>query len=231
MIRGECFLFLKPEHNGLGTWSQAVNHGVDFLYSRVVGECDDGKKRKERVGSVILEREDGLKQSVQDYFLRLATEVGINEADATAAARLGISWMLAALQSHQENAASEQQRVCIETGKSVFEQKVMKALDMQPVQCQEEFNFKYRIGAEVFVPNTTTQQILDRLPIHIEIETALPVWHAPDLYETLREEIQNRDEDMQNLKAKYKVLLAENDHLHKHCKVLEDHVRVANIQN
>ena len=66
-------LFLKPEDNGLGTWSKAVNHGVDFLYSRIVGESDDGKKRKERVGSLTVESEDGSNRSVSHLVSRLLT--------------------------------------------------------------------------------------------------------------------------------------------------------------
>ena len=152
-IQGEWLLFLKPEDNGLGSWDQKVNHAKDYVYNCVVGDHDTGRKRKERVASLVVPCEQGDKRSVQKLFLQAAIDLGIEECEAVKIAHLGVSWMLEVLDNDTQQGAD---------AASALRLAVMSALQMD--DCADEERFQYRIGAEVFVPAHQLKDILDKLP-------------------------------------------------------------------
>ena len=79
LIHGEHFLFLKPEDNGLGSLHTALSHGVDLLFSKIVGHKDAGVKRKERVDP-----------SIQRLFEHTAKELKIDPEITTRAKAAGV---------------------------------------------------------------------------------------------------------------------------------------------
>ena len=149
--------------------------------------------------------------------MRVAVQVGIEEKVATTAAKLGLSWMLEALGPY-EGAADELRAA------------VAKSLDILPEQQKEELDFNCRIGAEVFVPAYETRRILDSLApreepksqvLHKVVRAHSILGAENELFETLREEIMNRDEDLRNLSERYQLLVVENSRNRKHCELLE----------
>ena len=135
-IQGEWLLFLKPEENGLGSLQGLANHTVDYVYSRVLGEHDNGRKRKERVASLMVTCEDGSTLNVQDHFLATATRLGIEMPAAVRAAHSGVTWMLTALDSHTEPQGP--------AAATALRQTIMKALQIK--ELEDECWFEYRIG-------------------------------------------------------------------------------------
>jgi len=153
VLNGTPLLFLKPEGYGLGTPYGILMHGWDYILTRPLVTKIIGKglelTRKERILPIFA-----------SSFVKEATDLGLDAKLAKRVSKEGVYAMLAALDRFK--AGDEAQKR--------FKGVVAKALGYEEDHRTTELNYQHRIGAEVYIDDAASQQMLQRLKLLSPLE-------------------------------------------------------------